>query len=141
MDEDTGAILVANDQFYRALSLADFNAMERLWLATDDAVCAHPGRPPLHGWAAIRETWRAIFQNQGPLHIWPSEAQVRLFGLTAQVNCLENIDTARVPGAGVVQTRATNIFRRVDGAWKMLEHHAFPVQSSSVHQLDRFSNN
>jgi len=141
MDENAGPVLIVNDQFYRALSLADFNAMQRLWLDSDEAVCVHPGWPPLHGWAAIRESWRAIFQNQGPLHVWPTEAQVRLFGLTAEVNCLENIDTAQVPGTGVIQTRATNIFRRVDDLWKMLEHHAFPLRSSGLQRLDRFSNN
>ncbi len=141
MNENTEALLAVNDQFYRALSLADFNAMQRLWLDSDEAVCVHPGWPPLHGWAAIRESWRTIFQNQGPLHVWPTETQVRLFGLTAEVNCLENIDTAQVPGTGVIQTRATNIFRRVDDLWKMLEHHAFPLRSSGVHRLDRFSNN
>ncbi len=141
MDENAGPVLIVNDQFYRALSLADFNAMQRLWLDSDEAVCVHPGWPPLHGWAAIRESWRTIFQNQGPLHVWPTETQVRLFGLTAEVNCLENIDTAQVPGTGVIQTRATNIFRRVDDLWKMLEHHAFSLRSSSVHRLDRFSNN
>ncbi len=83
MDESTVALLAVNDQFYRALSLADSNAMERLWSASDEAVCVHPGQPPLRGWAAIRDSWRTIFQNQGPLHVWPSEAQVRLFGLTA----------------------------------------------------------
>ena len=57
MDENTEAILVVNDHFYRALSLADFNAMQRLWLASDEAVCEHPGWPPLLGWPAIRESW------------------------------------------------------------------------------------
>jgi ketosteroid isomerase-like protein len=141
MGANAEPVLIVNDQFYRALSLADFNAMARLWLASDEAVCVHPGWPPLRGWPAIRESWRTIFQNQGPLHVWPSEAEVRLFGLTAEVNCLENIDTAQVPGTGVIQTRATNIFRLVNDIWKMLEHHAFPMRSSRVHRLGRFSNN
>ena len=141
MDANAEAVLIVNEHFYRALSLADFNAMQRVWLASDEAVCEHPGWPPLHGWPAIRESWRAIFQNQGPLHVWPSAAQVRLFGQTAEVNCLENIDTAQVAGTGVLQTRAINIFRRVDGGWKMLEHHAVPLRAGSTQRLGRFSNN
>jgi ketosteroid isomerase-like protein len=141
MSENTDAILIVNERFYRALSLADFSAMEKLWLDSEEAVCVHPGWPPLHGWPAIRESWRSIFQNQGPLHVWPTEAQVRLVGVIAEVICLENIDTAQVPGAGILQTRATNIFRRVDDVWKLLEHHAVPLSVGHVQRPDRFSNN
>jgi ketosteroid isomerase-like protein len=130
-----------NDWFYRALSLADFDAMQRLWLASDDAICIHPGWPPLYGWAAIRESWRSIFQHQGPVHIWPSEVQIQLYGQTAEVTCLENIDSGQIRGAGLVQTRATNIFRLVKVKWKMLEHHAVPVRSEEHHRLDPFSSN
>jgi ketosteroid isomerase-like protein len=141
MSNATEAVLVVNDSFYRALSLADFSAMRRLWLASAEAVCVHPGWPPLHGWPAIRESWRTIFQNQGPLHIWATSAQVRLFEHTAEVVCLENIDTAQVAGTGILQTRATNIFRRVHEGWKILEHHAIPLPKGSVQRPERFSSN
>jgi ketosteroid isomerase-like protein len=135
-------VLQVNEQFYRALSMADFAAMERLWLESADAVCVHPGWTPLYGWEAIRESWKGIFENQGPLRIWPSEAQVRLFGQTAEVNCLENIDTGQIQGAGIMQTRARNIYRRVDdGLWKMLEHYAAPMRNSAAKRLEPFSSN
>jgi hypothetical protein len=40
-----------------------------------------PGWPELHGWAAIGESWREIFRNQGPLRVWPSHVELRLYGL------------------------------------------------------------
>jgi ketosteroid isomerase-like protein len=142
MDEVIEAVLATNDRFYRALSLADLGAMERLWVPSDEAVCVHPGWPALYGWAAIRESWQRIFQNQGPLRVWPSDATVRLHGHTAEVACLENIDTSKVAGTGILQTRATNIFRRVEGAWKMLEHHAVPMPAGSPRRTPRrFSDN
>lgn len=125
------AVELANAQFYRALSLADLGAMERVWLDSPDALCLHPGWKPVYGWAAIRETWREIFANQGPLRVWATEVQVRVFGRTAQVFCLENIDTGRVAGAGRLQTHATNIFRRHGAEWKLLEHHAAPTPTSA----------
>lgn len=134
-------VMRANDQFYRALSLADFAAMERLWVDSPEAVCVHPGAAPLQGWDAIRESWKSILANQGPLRVWASEAQVRLFGQTAEVMCFENIDSGRLPGAGIVQARARNIFRRVGQAWKMLEHHAAPVRHSTAPRLEPFSHN
>ena len=141
MDDVSPAVLAANQTFYTALSLADFNLMDRLWLASPDAVCIHPGWPPLHGWPAIRESWREIFRNQGPLRVWPSEVQLRLYGQTAEVNCLENIDMNRVRGAGVVRTRATNVFRLVGDEWKLLEHHATSVPGGPAQPLEPFSTN
>jgi ketosteroid isomerase-like protein len=140
MDPEAEAVIQANDQFYRALSLADLGAMQRLWLESVDAVCIHPGWRPVYGWEAIRDSWRAIFVNQGPLRIWASEAQARVFGQTAEVTCLENIDTGQVAGAGLIQTRATNIFRRVGAEWKLLEHHAVPAQGGAQ-PLEPFSHN
>jgi len=143
MDELTEAVLLVNSNFYRVLSLADFGAMQRLWLASPDAVCVHPGWPPLHGWPDIRESWRGIFAHQGPLHIWPSETEARLYGQTAEVNCLENIDVAQVEEAEVLCTRATNVFRRVadSGDWKMLEHYTIPLPSGHTRRLAPFSIN
>ncbi len=90
---------------------------------------------------AIRESWREIFRNQGPLRVWPSEVALRLYGQTAEVSCLENIDMNRVRGAGVVRTRATNVFRLVEGAWKMLEHHAVSLPGGESRPLEPFSTN
>jgi ketosteroid isomerase-like protein len=141
---DPQAIIAAlthvNDQFYRALSLADFNAMQRLWLESEAAVCVHPGWTPLYGWDAIRESWRSIFANQGPVHIWPTEVEVRVFGLTAEVNCVENMDAGQIAGTGVVQTRARNVFRRVNDEWKMLQHYAAPGRGVP-RPLEPFSSN
>lgn len=134
------ALQRVNDQFYVALSLADFAAMERLWVDSADAVCVHPGWPPLYGWPAIRDSWREIFQNQGPLHIWASDAQVRVFGQTAEVECLENIETGQVAGTAVLQTRAVNVFRMAGATWKLLEHHAAPAQAAPQRPA-RFSSN
>ena len=121
MDETAPAVEAANATFYTALSLADFGLMERLWLPSPDVVCIHPGWPPLH--------------------VWPSEVHLRLYGQTAEVSCLENIDMNQVRRAGVLQTRATNIFRLAGDEWKMLEHHALPMPGGGARPLEPFSTN
>jgi ketosteroid isomerase-like protein len=135
------AVLTVNNNFYTALSLADFALMERLWLASPDAVCVHPGWPALHGWDAIRDSWRQIFENQGPLRVWPSEVQVRFYGHTAEVACLENIDMSQVRGTGILRTRATNVFRQVKEGWRILEHHAVPMPAGDIKPPQAFSSN
>ena len=141
MNEAAPAVEAANATFYTALSLADYGLMERLWLPSPDVVCIHPGWPPLRGWDDVSESWRNIFRNQGPLHVWPSEVHLRLYGQTAEVSCLENIDMNQVRRAGVLQTRATNVFRLAGEEWKMLEHHALPMPGGGARPLEPFSTN
>ena len=143
MESDTQALLTANASFYTALSLADFGLMQRLWLEVPEAVCVHPGWPALHGWDAIRASWQQIFDHQGPLRIWPTEVEVRLYGQTAEISCVENIDMSQVRGTSVLQTRATNVYRLVDGHWKLLEHHAvsMPGGTNRTPPPERFSSN
>jgi ketosteroid isomerase-like protein len=142
LDADpTTTVILVNQAFYTALSLADLDLMQRLWLPSDDAVCEHPGWPALHGWREILASWRQIFENQGVLHVWPSEVQVRVYGQTAEVNCLENIDMRRVDAAGVLQTRAINIYRQAAGEWKMLAHHALPLPAGRLRPLAPFTPN
>ena len=141
MDAATSAVLAANHSFYTALSLADFDLMARVWLDSADAVCEHPGWPPLQGWPAIGDSWREIFKGQGPLRVWATEAQVRLYGRTAEVNCVENIDMGQVRGTGILRTRAVNIFRQEAGAWKLQAHHAVSISSGALQRPERFSSN
>jgi ketosteroid isomerase-like protein len=141
LTDATAAVLAANANFYTALSLADFDLMQRLWLPSSEAVCVHPGWPALRGWEAIGESWRQIFVNQGPLRVWATDVNVRLYEQTAEVTCVENIDMSQVRGTGILLTRATNIFRRVQQQWKMLEHHALSMPAGKVRPLDPFSSN
>lgn len=132
--------LEANARFYRALSLADVRAMAEVWVHSEAALCIHPGWQPLHGWPAIRASWVQIFAHQGVMRVWASQAQVRHFGQTAEVLCWENIDAGRINGS-VVQARASNVFRRVNGVWKMLEHQVMGAGLRQAQPLERFSGN
>lgn len=139
MKDPTQAILNVNRRFYHALAVADYPAMCRIWLASPDAVCVHPGQPALNGWDAIRSSWRAILAQQGPLHVWPSEVEVRLFGQTAEVHCLENVETGEA--GGIIQARAVNIYRAAGRGWKLLEHHVRAFEGGAPQPVAPFSHN
>jgi ketosteroid isomerase-like protein len=142
MDDATlAAVLAVHTNFYTALSLADMALMQRIWLASPDAVCVHPGWAALTGWEAIRESWQGIFESQGLVRIWPTEVQVRLYGQTAEITCIENVDLTNVRGSGVRQTRATNILRHVEREWKFLEHHAVSLPGGQPQPREPFSTN
>jgi ketosteroid isomerase-like protein len=124
-------VAAANARFYRALGSADLEAMSAVWLHSEAATCAHPGWPMIEGWEAIRESWAAIFENQGQFRAWASEVTVHLDDVVAWVTCVENIDASRQLTDVMVQTQATNIFRLVSGQWKMVLHHASPLPQTT----------
>ena len=115
---DEADILAANAAYYSAFSAADFGAMTRIW-ADDDATCIHPGWPALVGRATILESYRQILSNPEQERIEPRNATVIVNGEEARVLCVEFV------GGGALA--ATNLFRLVDGAWRMTHHQASPI--------------
>jgi ketosteroid isomerase-like protein len=115
---DEADILTANAAYYRAFASADFAAMSSLW--TDDNVsCIHPGWPALIGRQAIVESYREILRNPNQERIIPRNETVIVSGDEARVLCVEFV------GGSALAT--TNMFRRVDGAWRMTHHQASPI--------------
>ncbi len=115
---DETEILAANAAYYRAFAGGDFAAMSRIW-ADDNVSCIHPGWPVLIGRPAILESYREIMRNPDQERIEPRNETVMAAGEEARVFCVEF-----VAGAALA---ATNMFRRVSGAWRMIHHQASPI--------------
>ncbi len=115
-----GAILAANQAFYRAFASGDLAALEAL-VAEGEVATAHPFRPALHGRREILEGWAEIVAAGPPaircLH--PQVAWLGEAGEVALVTCLE--DTGADPCV------ATNVFVRQRGAWRLAHHHGAPL--------------
>lgn len=126
-------VAAANEQFYRALENGDLAAMDALWLHTDWVKCVHPGWELLLGWENVRETWARIFSNKSGLRVTATEVNIVLEGDFAWVSCAEILalflDSSSAPTSAT--TTATNLFKRVDGAWRMILHHASQVPETS----------
>jgi ketosteroid isomerase-like protein len=101
--------------------------MDQLWVQAEWIECIHPGWPPLKGWAAIRESWGAIFRN--PLHVTVrvTDVSVRIAGEVAWVSCLEHVSVSGDAHLDTSCAHATNVFVRRQGRWQMVVHHASPV--------------
>ena len=115
---DEADILTANAAYYSAFAAADFGAMSRIW-ADDDTTCIHPGWPALVGRAEILESYRQILSNPEQERIEPRNATVIVAGEEARVLCVEFVGGAALA--------ATNLFRLVDGTWRMTHHQASPI--------------
>jgi ketosteroid isomerase-like protein len=119
---DSG-VLEANARFYDALERADLEQMRDVWMQTDDAVCAHPGRTPLRGWAAVGESWDAILSSGGNPQIILTEEVVTRRGAVAWVTATENMISGGHTGAAT----ALNVFEHDGTRWRMVVHNAGPV--------------
>ena len=124
MDDDVEAVRAANERFYRAFESLTLTEMERVWAHGHAVACVHPGWPRLVGWAAVRESWDAIFRNTREMRFTLTDVEVEVRGDLAWVVCTENILSETRGNLSVTAILATNIFERRGGVWLMVHHHA-----------------
>lgn len=119
-------LLAANDAFYLAFERADADAMDAVWADSPEDVCIHPGWELVRGAINVRNTWRRLFASGERLRFKLSDVHAEVHGEVGVVHLVENIwagDPPQLVGRAV----ATNLFRKVDGAWKMALHHGSPT--------------
>jgi ketosteroid isomerase-like protein len=116
---DTDAILAANAAYYRAFSTGDVAAMDQIW-ADDGVSCVHPGWTPLIGRAAVVDSYRNILTSPNRVRIAHREDTAILTGDEGRVVCIEIVE-------GTALLAATNFYRRIGGAWRMVHHQASPI--------------
>jgi ketosteroid isomerase-like protein len=119
-DED--AILGANSAFYQAFATADLSKMGDIW-ADDSVSCIHPGWPALIGRQAVLDSYRRILSNPTQERIEHRNHMVMISGTEGRVFCVEIISGMALA--------ATNWFKRIDGAWRLVHHQASPIASLS----------
>jgi hypothetical protein len=93
--------------------------MSRIW-ADDDLSCVHPGWMPLVGREPVIESYRAILTGPNRVRIAYRDDTAIVTGDEGRVVCIEIV-------AGSALLAATNIYRRVGGAWRMVHHQASPI--------------
>jgi len=137
--DDCGFVLQANSAFYKAFSDKDYEAMKAIWMDENSAQCVHPSTPPIMGFANIMRSWKKMFQSadknndKSGFHlntIEPTSIRLSVKGATAWLTCDEEVFVPKfVRGVGkkkelIKKMMATNIFRKVNGKWLMVHHHA-----------------
>src|ERR1044072_5208257 len=117
----------ANNRFYMAMNARDIEEMDEVWADDERAICVHPGREAIIGYERIRESWVAIFSASDSISIAAGQERIQLSDDVAWVACIETISLMIEEGLAAAAAQATNIFRRTDGRWRMVLHHASPI--------------
>lgn len=114
--------------FYDAVAAADIEATMAVWSEEEEICCVHPAALPLYGYAAVRTAWEAIYRNSPRMRVeLRDEHWTRTIGLVAQ-HAIEWIYLGDDPNPrGPVF--ATNLFIRAPQGWRLLVHHASPLNA------------
>lgn len=112
----------AERAFYDAFVKRDLDAMRDAWINSPDAICVHPGGPPLLGSADVMSSWSEIFNGAAAPRLQVRTLQTQVDGDTAIHVVEERIENPAENRAAVVI--ATNVYRRSAAGWSMRLHHA-----------------
>jgi ketosteroid isomerase-like protein len=115
-DEDS--ILAANASYYRAFAKAGIASMSAIW-AEADVSCIHPGWPVLIGRENVLRSYVDIFRNPMQEPLEHQKHRMIVSGDDGRVFCVEIV--------GRTALAATNWFKNIDGAWRLIHHQASPI--------------
>ncbi|HEX5802411.1 MAG TPA: nuclear transport factor 2 family protein [Azospira sp.] len=113
----------AEAAFYDAIERGDLEAMMSTWADDEEVVCIHPAGQRLTGHAAVRESWRQVFESGSRLHVHVSHTVRWTSALMAVHNVLETLYLGDDPTPHGPML-ATNVFIRGAKGWRLLAHHA-----------------
>lgn len=119
-------VLAASEAFYSALNDVfnkDPSAMSSIWLHSDDVTAMRPNGGREVGWDALWIAWKSAAEVFEGGAVEMTDRVIFASGEFAYEVGLEK--GTFYPGGEQVEVahRATNIFRRVAGEWKIVHHH------------------
>lgn len=121
------AVGEANAQFYAALNAmftGEVAPMEAVWSHRDDVTYMGPDGRVEVGWALVRETWQRQAAKKLGGRVEPKGMHANLGTDLAVITLVETGENTNANGeTAKVSIRATNVFRKENGAWKMIGHH------------------
>jgi ketosteroid isomerase-like protein len=97
--------------------------MLEVWSHADDVTYMGPAGGFQIGWEQVREQWESQAALKLGGNVEPYETRVTVGGDLAFVQCYEKGSNVDAEGSEVsVSIRATSLFRKENGTWKMIGH-------------------
>lgn len=113
--------------FYAAFEARDLDAMMAVWASDDSIVCIHPMAAPLNGRGPVAAGWRSIFEAAGHFRV-QIEVAHEIREATQVIHIVREyliIGQESEPRPPIL---ATNIYRAEADGWRMILHHASPLE-------------
>lgn len=130
-DSDFQSPEAVEKAFYTAFAACDAQAMAKVW-ADDSVICIHPGSSALIGHAAVIRSWQNILSNAEPPKLHVELIHRHVSNDLALHIVEEQIRSETTQSKSVAVVLATNVYRRDDNGWHMIQHHA--SVSNSAHR-------
>ncbi len=118
--------MAVNADFYAALNeifIGKLTPMAEVWSHADDITYMGPVGGFQKGWKAVRENWAYQADQKLGGKVEPEDIHINAGPQIAIVHNLEKGTNVVDGQTQVVSIRATNIFRKEKGQWKMIGHH------------------
>jgi ketosteroid isomerase-like protein len=124
---DNAAVLAANAQFYAALNkmfTGDIVPIKAIWSHADDVTYMGPTGKFEHGWSSVLKDWEGQAAMKLGGRVKPADIHAIVGRDVAVVSDYEEGENTNAAGkVARLRLRATNIFRKEHGNWKMVGHH------------------
>ncbi|WP_152039464.1 YybH family protein [Salinigranum salinum] len=120
-------VRAASDQFYSALEAmanGDASSMGDIWSHEDDVTTMHPIGGREEGWDAVRGSWEGVAAASTDGTLTRSDQVIRVIGNAAYELCTESVSWTFAGEPMSLEGRATNVYRKEKGEWKVVHHHA-----------------
>lgn len=117
----------AEAAFYAAFEARSLDAMMNVWANDEHIACLHPLAAPLNGRLAVAAGWKSLFEAAGQFRVQVELAhEIRDAGQVIRI--VREYLTIGQEADARPPILATNVYRRDGDGWRMVLHHASPLQ-------------
>jgi len=117
----------AEAAFYAAFEARSLDAMMAVWASDDSIACIHPLAAPLNGRAAVAAGWRSMFEAAGQFRV-RIETVHEMREADQVIRIVREYLVIGQEAGPRPPILATNVFRKEADGWRMVLHHASPLQ-------------
>lgn len=119
-------VRAASEAFYTALNrmlAGDASSLGDIWSHSPTVTTMHPIGGREVGWDQVRASFEQVARESTGGHVEMADQLIRVCDDVAYELGVEHAQFAIAEQQLHVNSRVTNIYRRQDGAWKIVHHH------------------